>query len=416
MAATPSRHRGPSHGRPARRTVETIPPDAARRVLLRLQALDGPRPRSSPRAVERLVDRLGYVQVDSINVLDRAHDRILATRLAGYRPEHLRKAIEQHRSLFEHWTHDASVVPVGWVRHWKHRFRRHASTPRNDEWWRRRFGPDPQATLRRVLQRLRREGPLRTRDLERPERHRGGAWWNWHPEKAAVEHLWRCGRVAIAGRENFEKVYDLFERVVPRSADRSSSPSAHLSWACREAMTRLGIATAAEVAAFFEAVPVAEARTELSRMARRGEIVEVLIDSCDGGRSTAGFARTDWARFAGPIDHDAFLPLSPFDPVVRDRRRLARLFGFEYRFEAFTPAPRRRHGYYVLPLLDGDRFVARIDPRFDRAAGELLVRGPWWEPDVPRDRRRLEDALDRLAEQIGADRWRLERPDRPRTR
>jgi len=389
-----------------------ISAEIARRVLLRLQALDGPRPRSGPRAVERMVERLGYVQVDSINVLDRAHDRILSTRLEGYRPEHLRRAIEKNRALFEHWTHDASVVPVGWVPHWKHRFRRHASTPRNDEWWRRRFGDDPKATLRRVMRRLRREGPLRTRDLERPERHRGGSWWNWHPEKAAVEHLWRCGRVAIAGRENFEKVYDLFERVVPESTARASSARDHLAWACREAIARLGLATASEVAAFFEAVPVAEAGAELARMVRRGEIVEIRIDCCDGARPISGFARPDWERFAEPIGPEAMLPLSPFDPVVRDRRRLARLFGFDYRFEAFTPAPRRRHGYYVLPLLDGDRFVGRIDPRFDRERGTLVVRGPWWEPDAPRDRRRLESALDRLSREVGAAGWRLERPTR----
>ena len=412
MAITPSRTRGPSRGRSTRRAVETISADAARRVLLRLQALDGTRPRSEPRAVERMVRRLGYVQVDSINVLDRAHDRILSTRLDGYRPEHLRRAIEKNRSLFEHWTHDASVIPVDWVPHWKHRFQRHASTPRDDEWWRRRFGDDPQATLRRVMRRLRREGPLRTRDLERPERHRGGSWWNWHPEKAAVEHLWRCGRVAIANRENFEKVYDLFERVVPEWTARASSARGHLAWACREAIVRLGLGTAAEVAAFFEAVPVAEARVQLAGMVRRGDAVEVRIETCDGGGAVPGFARLDWERFSEPIEHEAILPLSPFDPVVRDRRRLARLFGFEYRFEAFTPATRRRHGYYVLPLLAGDRFVGRIDPRFDRERGTLVVRGPWWEPGVRGDRRRLDDALDRLADEVGAVRWRIERPTR----
>jgi uncharacterized protein YcaQ len=381
----------------------------ARRVLLRLQALDGPRPRSGPAAVRRMVERLGYVQVDSINVLDRAHDRILATRLAGYRSEHLRDGLEGTRTLFEHWTHDASVIPAAWVKHWKHRFRRHRQAPRDDAWWNERFGGDPEKTLRAVLRRVRRDGPLRTRDLEAPQGHRGGGWWSWHPEKAAAEHLWRCGRLAIAARDGFEKVYDLFDRVVPEAAARASSSREHADWACREAIARLGIATATEIAAFFAAVPVGTVRAWAMQALRRGEVVSVAVESASGDRVTEAFATPEWRSLAGPIESEAIVPLSPFDPLVRDRRRLSRLFDFEYRFEAFVPQAKRLHGYYVLPLLLGDRLVGRIDPRFDRAAGVLVVRGPWWEPKPPANRRRLlETAIDRLAGEVGAGSWRLE--------
>lgn len=381
----------------------------ARRVLLRLQALDGSRPRSGPAAVRRMIERLGYVQVDSINVLDRAHDRILATRLAGYRSEHLRDGLEGTRTLFEHWTHDASVIPAAWVKHWKHRFRRHRTAPRDDAWWNERFGGDPERTLRSVLRRVRRDGPLRTRDLEAPQGHRGGGWWTWHPEKAAAEHLWRCGHLAIAAREGFEKVYDLFDRVVPAASARASSPREHVDWACREAIARLGIATAPEIAAFFMAVPVATVQAWATQALRRGEVVSVLVEAARGDRVTEAFAIPQWRSLAEPIESDEIVPLSPFDPLVRDRRRLSRLFDFEYRFEAFTPKAKRIHGYYVLPLLQGDRLVGRIDPRFDRAAGVLVVRGPWWEPKAPANRRRLlESALDRLAGEVGAGSWRLD--------
>ena len=393
--------------------LETLSAADARRVLLRLQALDGSRPRSGPAAVRRMVERLGYVQVDSINVLDRAHDRILATRLAGYRSEHLRDGLEGTRSLFEHWTHDASVIPAAWVKHWKHRFLRHRRAPRTDAWWNARFGGDPKTTLRTVLARIRRDGPLRTRELEAPQDHRGGGWWSWHPEKAAAEHLWRCGRLAIAARDGFEKVYDLFERVVPEAAARASSSREHVDWACREAIARLGIATAREVAAFFAAVPVAKVQAWAAQALRRGEVVPVAVESASGDRVTEAFAIPEWRSLAAPIESESLVPLSPFDPLVRDRRRIERLFGFHYRFEAFVPQAKRLHGYYVLPLLQGDRLVGRIDPRFDRAAEVLVVRGPWWEPKPPAKRRRLlEAAIDRLAGEVGARSWRLESVER----
>lgn len=391
----------------------------ARRVLLSLQGLGAARrPRSSPQQVQRIVERLGYVQIDSINVLDRAHHLILSTRLEDYRPKHLEHLLERTRTLFEHWTHDACAIPTEWFPHWRHRFRRHAERIEESAWWEDRLGGDPAPVLRRMIGKLRRHGPLRTRDLERPPREGSGGWWEWHPEKAAIEHLWRTGRVAIAGRDGFEKIYDLVERVIPESASAPRiSAAAHLDWACREAMARLGVATSREIAGFFDAVSPAEAKRWAERQVRRGELLEVRVApeprGAKGGglaatQAVAAFARPDWREFATAPHADRIELLCPFDPVIRDRTRLQRLFGFDYRFEAFTPAAKRVHGYYVLPLLEGDRFVGRIDPKFDRDAGVLRVRGPWWEPGVTESRRRrgmLESALDAMAARLGADRW-----------
>lgn len=399
--------------RPARTSPRRIPPQEARRLLLGAQGLmKPPTRRRGPEAVRSLIQRLGFVQVDSINVLDRAHHLILHTRMEHHRPEALSIGLEVRRTLFEHWTHDASVIPIEFYPHWRPRFRRHAERLERRGWWRERLGDRRAAALlRRVLDRVRDEGPLRGRDLEEEKAEdAGGGWWNWHPGKAALEYHWRTGRLAIAGRHGFEKIYDLSERVHP-VADREPEPTAaeHLDWACRSALARLGVATASELAAFWESVPVADARRWCRDAIDRGEVEAVVLEDLDGvGRNAVLDPATNRWTGDAPWD-DEFRLLCPFDPVVRDRRRVQRRFGFEYRFEAFVPAAKRRYGYYVLPILHGERFVGRLDPRFDREKGVIEIRGPWWEPGRGDrgDQRRLARALDRLAEKLGAVRgWR----------
>ncbi|MDA1008733.1 MAG: winged helix DNA-binding domain-containing protein [Planctomycetota bacterium] len=381
----------------------------ARRVLLHLQGLSAQPSQSSTKKVSDLVHRLGYLQIDSINALERAHHLILGTRLDGYKPAHLAHGLEQSRNLFEHWTHDACAIPTIWFDHWKHRFARYEISVKESAWWQSHFRGDPATYLRRTLARIRREGPLRARDFEPPDDHRSQGWWEWHPDKAALEHLWRSGRLAVVRRDRFEKVYDLMERVIPDAhATERSDEGAHLDWACREAIARIGIGTPAEIARFMAAVSLSEARMWCAAAVKRGELIEVLVESANGERPSKCVALCDWKKFArAPID-DRIVPLCPFDPVVRERARVSRLFGFDYRFEAFTPAAKREFGYYVLPLLEGDKFIGRIDPKFDRASETLIVRGPWWEDGVKANAARmtrLELAIDRLALQIGAKHW-----------
>ncbi len=384
----------------------------ARRVVLRLAGLATVGARSSAKAVQSLVESLGYVQIDSINVLERAHHLILGARLTGYQPDHLKQTLESSRGLFEHWTHDASAIPTKWLAHWKHRFLRYDKKVERSAWWKEQFRGDAEPILRRTLARVRREGPLRARDFEPPHDHRGGGWWSWHPEKAALEHLWRSGKLAIARRERFEKVYDLAERVMPEAmAWRRSSASEHIDWACREAIDRLGIATPQEVSRFFSAIPLADAATWCRNAVKRGELVSVAVEACKarGGagntKSVQCVALPHWKEFAAPLPADRMIPLCPFDPVIRDRSRLLQLFGFAYRFEAFTPAAKRIHGYYTLPLLVGDSLVGRTDLKFDRKNGSLMVNGVWWNAGIkskPALNKKLVVALDNLAVQIGA--------------
>jgi uncharacterized protein YcaQ len=387
----------------------------ARRLLLGAQGLLQAPERATSDSVYELVLRLGYVQIDSINVVERAHHLILAPRLHGYRTSLFQGLLERRRRLFEHWTHDAAAIPTVWFPYWHHRFERYRSELPRRPWWRQRMGGEPAAVIARVRARLERGGPLLARDLAKKSERRpaGTSWWGWSPQKTALEYLWWTGEAAIAGRRGFHKLYDLAERVLP-AAVAAPRPTAerHVEWACRTALERLGAATPQEIAAFWQAIPAATARTWCASAAAREEIAAVEVEAADGSPPRAAFAVPDWQDRSRvePAVASRIRLLCPFDPILHDRRRVRRLFGFDFRFEAFVPAAQRRHGYYVMPLLEGERLVGRIDPKLHRAAGRLEVRSVRWEPGVRPTRRRqqaLAAAVARLAAQIGADRYDL---------
>jgi uncharacterized protein YcaQ len=229
--------------------------------------------------------------------------------------------------------------------------------------------------------------------------------------------LWRTGALAVARRVSFQKVYDLTERVLPVEAARPKPTLDETAdWACSTALERLGVATPAELAAFWSAIGTPRAARWCRDAARDGRAVPVLVDSVDGAPPRPAFARSDWrARAARGAPPPGMRLLSPFDPLVRDRQRARRLFGFDYTFEAFVPAGKRRFGYYVLPILEGDRLVGRLDPKVHRERALLEVRGLWWERGVRATRARdvaIEEAVARLARTLGAERFTIRR--RPR--
>jgi uncharacterized protein len=388
----------------------------ARRLLLGAQGLLARPPRATAQSVYQLVLQLGYVQIDSINVVERAHHLILGSRLLGYRPSLLQGLLERQRRLFEHWTHDAAAIPTVWFPHWHERFERFRSSSRL--WWRERMGKDSLTVVARVRERLRLDGPLAVRELAEAEGHAGGggSWWGWSPAKAALEYLWRTGEVAIAGRRSFHKVYDLVERVLPEAAALPPpSPAAHVDWACRTAIERLGVATPEEVAAFWHSIPAATARRWCADAASRGELLAVSVQAApktvDARPGRLAFAVPDWQERARVQSASgAMRLLCPFDPILRDRRRALRLFGFDFRFEGFVPAGQRQHGYYVMPILEGEHLVGRIDPKLHRQSQRLEVRSVRWEAGIRPSRRRLaalDTAVGRLATRLGATAWDL---------
>lgn len=389
----------------------------ARRLLMGAQGLlDDPRGKATADRLYALIERMGFVQIDSINIVERAHHLTLAARLQGYRPAMLQRLLERERRLFEHWTHDASAIPTDWYPWWKVRFERHRRRVLEHPWWLERVGPEPQRVCDHVRERIVREGPLMAKDFE-DERPAGTdkTWWGWKPQKAALEYLWWTGELAVAARVSFHKVYDLAARTYPAAhAAPRPDDEEHLDWACRTALERLGTATASEIAGFWHAAPLEQVRAWCARAAANGEIAAVRIEPADGGKPWEAYALPDWqARAAAlPPAPPRIRLLSPFDPILRDRRRTQRLFGFDYRFEAFVPEAQRRHGYYVLPILEGERLVGRLDPKLHREQGRLEVRALWWEPGVRESKGRraaLEAALDRLARLVGAETWSLNR-------
>jgi hypothetical protein len=401
---------------PPKKTVQVSPAprvSAAQARLLLMGAqglLSDPGRAASRTAVFDLVRRMGFVQLDSISYVERAHHLTLSSRLHAYRREQFARLLEHDRSLFEHWTHDASAVPTEWFAQWKPRFIRAAARIRANGWWQERMGGEADRHIDAVRARIMREGPLRSQDFEH-ERGQSSAWWGWKPQKAALEYLWHTGELLVVRREKFQKVYDLTGRVFPEQ-HRSPAPSdeEHSEWACSTALERLVVATPKELAEFWQSIDPARAKSWCEAAAREGRIVPVLVEPLNEGESKPrpAYALPDWERRLKRLPEPPPLTrlLSPFDPVLRDRARALRLFGFDYRFEAFVPEPQRRFGYYVLPVLEGDRLVGRIDPKFERAEGLLKVRRVYWEPGVRATRERvkkLKEAAERLANFIGAE-------------
>jgi hypothetical protein len=388
--------------------TEVVSAADARAVFLGAQGLlADPSRTSTPARLRRVIDALGFVQVDSINTVARAHDLVLSARLDGYSPAALDRLLERERFVFEHWTHDASVIPTAHYAHWKHRFARDRERIPTNAWWSKLLGANAGRTCRGVLERIRAEGPLRASDFER-EGHASGGFWSWKPEKAALDYLWRSGDLAIRGRSGFHKIYDLAERVLPtHHALPASTADEHVTWAAESAAERLVVFTPRELAAFWNAIPIAEARSFCDAAVRDGRFLHVLVESEDGSAPQPALALADLRqrRARLPDPPPGMRMLAPFDPVLRDRARCLRRFGFDYRFEAYTPADKRVWGYYVLPLLEGDRLVGRVDPKMHRDRDVLELRAVHWERGVrptKARRRALAEAAERLARLTGA--------------
>ncbi|MGQ0565443.1 MAG: winged helix-turn-helix domain-containing protein [Gemmobacter sp.] len=385
-----------------------VPNRAARRLFLDRHALaEPPSGTAHGQALCALIDRLGFVQVDSINTVARAHDMILWSRRPGYRPDDLRPLLDRHRSLWEHWTHDASILPAAVFPHWRHRFARDRArlVDRWTGWQRDGF----HQKFDQVLQRVADHGPVTSADVGEGEERGKGGWWDWHPSTTALEYLWRVGELSVTRREGFRKVYDLTERVMPQAL-RDAAPAEHDStdWACNSALDHLGFATSGEIAAYWGAVTPDQARAWCAARLASGDLIRIAVEGADG-TPRPSFARPDimdQARDA-PEPPNRLRILSPFDPALRDRARAERLFGFHYRIEVFVPEPRRRYGYYVFPVLQGDRLIGRLDAKANRDRGTLALRAFWPEPGVRLGSgrtTRLEAELHRLARLAGCDR------------
>lgn len=389
-------------------TPPVLPNAPARRLFLHRHALgEAPVGAASGADLAALIRRIGFVQVDSINTVERAHHMILWSRRQSYKPEALKRLLERDRSLFEHWTHDASILPIGLHPYWQHRYARDATRLHAN--WQRWFRDGFQAEFDTILRRIEDHGPVTTSDFGIGEPRSKGGWWDWHPSKTALEWLWRIGQLAISRRDGFQKVYDLSHRVIPpQHHGPTPEPSAVLDWACTSALDHLGFATPTELARYWNAVSIDDAKQWCRDALLRGNIIEIDVQSVDGTLRRS-LARPDVLQAAAdaPEPPNRLRILSPFDPALRDRDRAERLFGFTYRIEVFVPEPQRKYGYYVFPLLEGSSLIGRIDAKAHRDAGILRVRALWPEKGIKfglARQARLASELDRLARLAGCER------------
>jgi uncharacterized protein YcaQ len=351
---------------------------AARRVALAAQGFASPRPEKPPstRRILGLVDRLGVLQLDSVNVLVRAHYMPIFSRLGAYDRARLDRlaghtAGRIDRRLVEYWAHEASLIPL----HMYPLFRWRMADVQREAWGSiARVVRDQPDLVAQTLDLLRRSGPLRARDTGavRPP-PRPGHMWNWHEGKVALEYLFFTGQVSAARRVNFERLYDLAERVVPLEIldRRAPEPADAQRQLVRIAAQALGVATEPDLGDYFR-LPRADSKARVAELVAAGELLEVEVQ----GWQTPAYLSPDAPR---PRRIQARALLSPFDPLVWFRQRTERLFGFRYRIEIYTPAAQRVHGYYVLPFLLGEALVARVDLKADRRAGVLMVHGAYAE-------------------------------------
>ncbi len=350
---------------------------------------------TGPLDVLGTIRRLGFVQLDSIQIVARAHHHILWSRNQNYRERKLDQLLAKDRAVFEHFTHDASVLPVEFYPVWTRQFRRHRERFQSKGWYKAAMDPDLRARLKA---RIAAEGPLCTSAFTSGETG-PRAMWERPPHKVALDYMWHVGELATAHRRNFTKYYDLTERVIPKVyRDERLGDEEQIDRLCHSALDRLGFGSQGDIRRFWEAT---EVREVADWVARTPDLVEVEVEGADRSVTRALASPDIEARLAeAPAPTTRLRILNPFDPAVRDRNRLQRLFGFDYRNEIFVPAAQRIWGYYVFPLLEGDRFVGRIEAKADRKRGTLCVSQLWAEPRVrwtPARQAKLEAELERFA-------------------
>ncbi|MEM1388849.1 MAG: crosslink repair DNA glycosylase YcaQ family protein [Pseudomonadota bacterium] len=354
--------------------------------------------------LDGVLHSLGFVQVDSVNTLARAHDLILWSRRGQYRPRALEHRVARDRTAFEHWTHDAAIIPMAFYPMWRLKFARDEAKMRA-RWpaWRRDGWQDELETVRRHVGE---NGATCTRDVGADEPKSSAGWWDWHPSKTALEFLWRSGELAVCHRQGFRKFYDLAERVIPPEyLNARETDEAIIDWAMMQALRRLGFATSGELAAFFEIVTRDEAKAWCKTALSEGRLIEIDVEMADRTLKQHFSTEAELACIDMlPEPSQRVRVLSPFDPALRDRKRAERLFGFHYRIEIFVPEAKRRYGYYVFPVLQGDRLIGRLDIKRDGPV--LALRAFWPEVGLRMGKARVKSLmaeLDRLCALTGAD-------------
>ena len=368
----------------------TLSLDQARCLQLHAQGLRVPPVRAAtPRALRECIQRMGLLQIDTIHVVARSPYLVLFSRLGDY-PLHWLDAALAGGHLFETWAHEACFAPIRDLalhRSYNREQRQHWGLVRA-----RREDAALRARLDALLTHIEELGPVKSADFTRTD-GRAGGWWGWKDEKRWLESLFASGELMVARRDNFQRVYDLAHRVVPGLQDLAL-PEPHEVHArfIEQSIAALGVTQARWVHDYFRIKPRLK-DADLAPLLDSGRVLQVQVEGWSQPAYVHAEHRRALAKAArGTLAATHTALLSPFDPVVWDRERASALFGFDYRIECYTPEERRVHGYFVLPVLDRGRLVARLDAKAHRAQGVFEVKALYLEPGVVADEERV-DAL-----------------------
>ncbi len=336
--------------------------DQAKRLILDSQMLsDIPETSSGKDRTDRIIEHLGYVQIDTISVVKRAHHHTLWTRYSGYHPDMLHQLQAVDRKIFEYWGHAASYLPMSDYRYYTYRMK-NFSDPK-DKWSKDRLA-ECGHLIDGILERIRKEGPLGSRDFKSDPNVKRGEWWNWKPAKTALELLFWRGDLMVTRRDNFQRIYDLTERVLPEGIDISMPEEGELGrFLVRRALKAHGIATMNDIVKHIHAAGREVITTAARSLLEEEEIIQVSVES-GGSYYILSENLENLNRYISnsPEVHI----LSPFDNLIIQRDRMSRFFDFDYTLECYVPRAKRQYGYFVLPLLWGTEFVGRMDSKADR--------------------------------------------------
>ncbi|HUK64082.1 MAG TPA: crosslink repair DNA glycosylase YcaQ family protein, partial [Dongiaceae bacterium] len=350
-------------------------------MFIERQWLDRPRGRRLDAAsLGEFTERTGGLQIDSINVLDRAHYLTAWSRFDAYDRAQLDSIVYRDGVVFEYWSHAACFVPRSHAPYWRRTMvdyrRQHTGWSR----WLRKNGP----LLRRVEETIRASGPLGNIDFRQPRPSGGSGWWGWKPATHALHYLWMSGRLLVRERVHFQKRFDLAERVFPELVSLEPRPwPEFLRWHVRQSLAAMGAATETDLRMYlsFPRLPVAQRRAALKEMLGTGEVVPVAVE---GGDSSWFALAEDLPALAAAGRRRGAARgttlLSPFDSFLWHRERVKTLFGYDYRIEVYTPGHKRVHGYYSLPLYHDGQLIGRVDAKNHRGEGRLEVRHVHFEP------------------------------------
>jgi uncharacterized protein len=322
-----------------------------------------------------VIEHLGYVQIDTLAVVARAHHHTLQSRLSDYKEIYLSTLVEKDRSIFEYWSHAASYIPMCDFRF---------SLPRKkifaegkSHW----FAQDKKV-MKYVLDRIKAEGPLMSKDFEF-KRTDPANWYEWKPAKKALEQLFMDGTLMVSGRKGFQKVYDLTERVLPTGINvKMPTEKEYSEYLIRKAVEANGVVEEKEISYLRSGLKEAINKS-LSRLIKSGEFTEVLVEGCGSSKFITNKKQVESLNKLKAGNNIHFL--SPFDNLVIQRKRLLRFFNFDYQIECYVPEPKRKYGYFCLPVLYGNDFIGRFDPKADRATKTFYVKSMYFEKSAKPD-------------------------------